>query len=158
MIATNRQLDYARCKTKYRWRSVDIQFPEWGRERVTLVFGVKGGHYLVLDVCKQSPVRLPRSNTKNCWHSVDGHFQDGAGSMSLCWLGCQPIHRLWMAATNRHLGYTRCTAKNQWSSLDANFQNEAVTMCYTLLPRKAASTLVMDSSNQVTFQLRYLQD
>jgi len=35
-----------------------------------------------LNVCKQSPYRLPRSNTNNCWHSIDTHFQDGTESVS----------------------------------------------------------------------------
>ena len=36
-----------------------------------------------MDVCKQSPVRLPRFNTKNHWHSIDDDFQDGAVSVTL---------------------------------------------------------------------------
>jgi len=63
-----------------------------------------------------------------------------------------------MAATERHLGYTKCTASNRWRSFDAHFQNGAVTMSYTVLPRKAAIKLVIDSSDQVTFTLPYLQD
>ena len=63
-----------------------------------------------------------------------------------------------MAATNRHLGYTGCTAKNRLCSIDTHFQNGAVTVSYTVLPRKAAIKLVIDSSDQVTFQLPYLQD
>jgi len=62
-----------------------------------------------------------------------------------------------MAATNRHLGYPRCTAKNRWRSIEAHFQNGAVIVCFNLLPRKAASILVMDSSDHVTIQLLYLQ-
>jgi len=74
------------------------------------------------------------------------------------WLGRQPIPRLWMAATNHHLGYPRCTAKHCGHYVDAHYQNWAVTMSVTLLPRKAASTLVMDRSDQVTFQWLYFQD
>jgi len=74
------------------------------------------------------------------------------------WFGRQPILSLWMATTNWHLGYPRCTAKNRWCSLEAHFQNGAVIVSLTLLPRKAASRLVMDSSNHLTIQLPYLQD
>jgi len=70
----------------------------------------------------------------------------------------QRIHRLWMAATNRHLHYTRCTATNHRPSVDTYFQSGAVTVSFTLLPEKPASMLVMNSSHQVTLQLPYLQD
>jgi hypothetical protein len=73
-------------------------------------------------------------------------------------LGRCPIPWLWMVATDRRLAYPRCRAKNLWLSVVAHFQNGAVTVSYTLLPKKAASSLVMDSSDPVTFQLPYLQD
>jgi len=62
-----------------------------------------------------------------------------------------------MAATNRHLGYTQCTANNRWGSIDAHVQNEAVTVSYSALLRKGAVTRVMNSSDQVSFQLPYLE-
>jgi len=74
------------------------------------------------------------------------------------YLGRQSMPCLWMAETNCHLGYQRCTAKHCWHFLDAHFHNGAVTLSFFDLPRKAASKLVMDSSDQVTFQLPYLQD
>jgi len=63
-----------------------------------------------------------------------------------------------MAVTNRHLGYTRCTAKNRSRSVDAHVQNGVVTVLYAVLPRKAVITSGMDSSDQVSFQLPYLED
>jgi len=85
-------------------------------------------------------------------------FWMGQGAWGYCfWLGRQPIPGLWMAATNRHLCYRICTAKNHWRSVDFHFHN-AVTVWFTFLPRKAASMLVMDSTDHVTIQLPYLQD
>jgi len=63
-----------------------------------------------------------------------------------------------MAATIYPLGYPRYTAKNRWPSIDGHFQNEAVTVLLTYVPRKDASTMAMDSTDQVTFQLPCLQD
>jgi hypothetical protein len=74
------------------------------------------------------------------------------------WFGRPPILCLWMAATNRHLGCPRCTAKLLWRSVEAHFQNGAEIVLFTLLPRKAACILIMDSSDYVTIQLPYLQD
>ena len=48
------------------------------------------------------------------------------------WFGRQPILRLWMAATNRHLGYPRCTAKNHWRCVEAHYQKGAVNVSFTL--------------------------
>jgi hypothetical protein len=41
---------------------------------------------------------------------------------------------------------------------DTHFQDGAVTMLFSVLPKKAASMLVMDSSDQVTFLLQDIQD
>jgi hypothetical protein len=73
------------------------------------------------------------------------------------WFGRQPKLRLWIAATNRHLGYPRCTANNAWRFVEVHYQNVAVNVCFTLLPKMAASTLVMDSSYHVHIQLPSLQ-
>ena len=50
------------------------------------------------------------------------------------WLGRHPLPHLWMAATNRHLGYPRCTAKNCWHFIEAHFQNRALIVSFTPLP------------------------
>ena len=101
----------------------------------------------------------PRCKTKNHWCSVDAHFQDRAGSVSLLFfLWRQPIPHSWMVATNRHFGYPRCKAKNYSRSIDAHFQNGAVTLSISVLPINAANMLVMNNSDQITFQWLYLQD
>jgi len=94
--------------------------------------------------------------TKNCWCSIDAHFQDGAGSLIV-------LFSIWKAANTSFMNgcnqsAPRCTAKNRWRSVEAHFQNGAVIVCFTLLPRKAASMLIIDSSDLVTIQLPYLQD
>jgi len=63
-----------------------------------------------------------------------------------------------MAATNHQLGYPRCIAKNHLRSVNTQFQNGAVTVWSTVLPRKAGSMLVVDSTNHMMIQLPSLQD
>jgi hypothetical protein len=46
--------------------------------------------------------------------------------------------------------------KNGWRSVHTHFKNVAVTVSISLLPIKAAHTLVMDNSEQIGFQLTYL--
>jgi hypothetical protein len=41
--------------------------------------------------------------------------------------------------------------------MDADFQNGAVTVLFIILPKKVASTLVMESRGQVTVELPYIQ-
>jgi hypothetical protein len=48
-----------------------------------LVLALKVATISFLDVCKQSPVRLPRFNTINCCPSVNRHFQNGKWSVSV---------------------------------------------------------------------------
>ena len=45
-----------------------------------------------------------------------------------------------------------------WDEVDGQFQNGVVTVSLSLLPIMAANTLVMDNSEQITYQLPYLQD
>jgi len=48
--------------------------------------------------------------------------------------------------------------KSKADTVDAYSQNGAVTEPSTILPIKAANTVVMKSSNQIAFQLLYFQD
>jgi len=52
---------------------------------------------------------------------------------------------------------TEVTQDAQPKIVDAHFQNGAVTIWVTLLPRRAANMLAMDSPDHVTIQLPYLQ-
>jgi len=67
-----------------------------------------------------------------------------------------PICWLWIPASKWHPnGYTY-KIKNRWHYVDVHFQNVAVTVSVSVLPIKAAHTLVMDNSEQIGFQLNYL--
>jgi len=48
-----------------------------------LFLPLKAATTLFRDLCNLSPVGLPRCNTQNHYRSVDAHFQNGAGSVSL---------------------------------------------------------------------------
>jgi len=67
-----------------------------------------------------------------------------------------PICWLWIPASKWHPNGLTFKIKNCWRSIDAHFQNMAVTLLISLLPTKAAHTLVMDNSKQIGFQLTYL--
>ena len=67
-----------------------------------------------------------------------------------------PICWLWIPASKWHPNGLTYKIKNCWRSVDAHFQNVAVTVSISLLPIKAAHTLVMDNSQQIGFQLTYL--
>jgi len=54
-----------------------------------------------MDVCNQSPSRLPRFNTKNDWCSVATHFQDRAGSILLLFLTLKPGNTTFMDVCNQ---------------------------------------------------------
>ena len=54
------QLDYPRCKTKNRWRSVDAHFQN-GAESVSLSLShIKAAYTSFMNVCIQLPLRLPK--------------------------------------------------------------------------------------------------
>ena len=60
---------------------------------------------------------------------------------------------------NREFGPVANTTQDAPPKIvDADFQNGALTVLFSVLPKKAASTLIMESSGQVTFQLQYIQD
>jgi len=84
-------------------------------------------------------------------------MRQGFGHNFFC-LSRQPIPHFWMGAPNRHVGYPRWKAKNCWHSVDSHFQNGALTMSRCLLPLNTANMLVIHNSDQITFQLPYLQD
>jgi len=70
-------------------------------------------------------------------------------------LSLQPIPHLWMAATNRHLGYPRCKAKIHWRPVGAHCQDRVVTVPCAIVPIKAANMLVIHSRDQITIQWSY---
>jgi len=141
---------------KLRWHSVSW----WGNVFVMRCLKWKPCHNIVYEILPHCDTQITQDPTPKIIDTpLTLNLRMGQRA---CWyyfhLGSQRRPQLCEAATNHHLAYTRCTAKYRWRSIDAHFQNGAGTMSYTLLPRKAASTLVMYSSHPVTFQLPYLQD
>ena len=101
----------------------------------------------------------PRSNTKNHWQSIDAHFQDGAGSVSVWLLTWQAANTSFMNGCNQSpLRLPKMHSQNCWRSVDAHFQNGAVIRSSTFLPRMAASMMLMDSRDHVALQVPYLLD
>jgi len=101
MFATNPQLGYTRCKTKNHWCSVNTHVQDGVGSMWLLWLPLKVATILFMDLCNQSPVRLPRWNTKNCWRFVDPHFQDGAGSLSLLFLPQKAANTSFMDVFNQ---------------------------------------------------------
>jgi len=140
----------------FRWRL----FSQWGSDRIIYSFAREGYRYIGYGLQRPRYFPIPAVTRLQI---IDAPlmliFRMGQGACCCyIWPNRQPLPRLWMAVTNRHLGYPSCTAKNSWCSVDAHFHNGAVTVLFTLLPRKAASRMVMGSTNQVTFQLLNLED
>ena len=76
------------------------------------------------------------------------HFLFCPSRLPVCWL--------WIPASKWHSNGLTYKIKNRWRSVDAHFQNVAFAVSISLLPIKAAHTLVMDNSEQIGFQLTYL--
>jgi hypothetical protein len=76
-----------------------------------------------------------------------------------------PRLRLWIGTTLLHLDYPSSSTNNPWNSNEVNFQDGTIPSLWMaatkrnfVLPTMAAITSVMNSSDQVTLQLPYLQD
>ena len=86
-------------------------------------------------------------------------FKMGQGVCCFClcpkWM---EVPHFRMSASSHHIDYPICKAKTHWHFIDVHFQNGAVTMALSLLALKATDMLFMHNSNQITFQLHYLQD
>jgi len=77
------------------------------------------------------------------------HFLFCPSRLPICWL--------WIPQSKWHPNGLTYKIKNRWRSIDAYFQNVAVTVSISLFPIKAAHILVMDKTEQIGFQLTYLQ-
>jgi len=135
-------------------------FSGWCTESVATVVAPKGGQYLLYG-CLQPIACCITQDARPKIIDTPLTLIFRMGQTVCCFCFChsrQPIPYVWMAATNRHFGYPRCTAKNRWRSVDAHFQNGVVTLPLAILSIKAANTLVLHNSNEITFQLLYLQD
>jgi len=95
---------------------------------------------------------------KNCWSSIDAHFQNVTGSMSPSFLPIKTAAIALMDVYNQSkLRLPKMQHKHSWLSIDSHSQYGAVTMLLALLPKKAANPYVMSNSNPITIQLPYLQ-
>jgi len=104
-------------------------------------------------------IDYPKCGTKNCWSSVDPHFHDGVRYLRCIVSDEKAAITLYMTiATKSKLDLPRYKSKNHWRSVDAHFQNGAVTAFLSLSPTKAANISVMQNSEQITFEIPYLQD
>jgi len=60
MAAIICQLDYPRCKTKNRWRSVDAHFQNGAGSVSLSLLHIKAAYTSFMNVCIQLPLRLPK--------------------------------------------------------------------------------------------------
>ena len=159
MFETNGQIDYTGCKTKNSWCSIKAHVQDEVGSVSQYFWTVNAATTTFMDLCNKLPVRLPRCNTKIVDARLTLIFRMWQGVCRYCFcVRTQPTLHLWMFTTNRHLGYPRWKAKNHWCSVDTHFQTGAVTMSLSLLPIKASNMSVIPNSDQITFQLPYLQD
>jgi len=94
------------------------------------------------------PTDYPRYMTKNCWHSVDAHFHNGAGSVSLSVFPIKAANTSFMTICNLLLPrLPKYMTKNRWRSIDAHFHDGAGSISLSLLPIKAANTSFITSCN-----------
>jgi len=91
--------------------------------------------------------------------SIDTHFQDGAGSVSLSVWPIMAANALIILATTRLLlKYLTYKTKHWWHSVDAEYQETAAMSKLGSLPIKAVSTFVIYHNNQVFVLLSDLED
>jgi len=92
MFATNCQLDYARCKTKHCWRSVDAHFQDGAQSQSLLFWPLKAANTSFMDVCNQSPLRLPKMQSQKLltlrWYSISEWGSDHV-TFSFAYKWCQ---------------------------------------------------------------------
>jgi hypothetical protein len=66
---------------------------------------VKGAHILFVDICDHVPLRLPKMHVQKSLHSIEAHFHDDGGSMSLAVLSIMAARTLTMYVNNRMILY-----------------------------------------------------
>jgi len=169
--AVAQPLDYTRCNTRNRWRSVDAHFQTGAVTMSPSHLQRTAAYMLIMGLCRSRAIgfhmmQLPKALTlcchsvdtllmlcwrsvdvllMRCWHSDDAHFEVQQYRHTRYCLYRLPILRLWINAIAQPLDYTRCNTQNRWRSVDAHFQCGAVTMSRSLLLRTAANTLIMDT-------------
>jgi len=104
-------------------------------------------HYAYLQTnCK---LDYPRCMTKYRWCSIDAHFQDGAGSMSLMFLALYTATTSFLDVCKQsRFRLPRSSTKNRWHSTNACFADGTGSVSVLFSTRKAANTLFMNGCNQ----------
>jgi hypothetical protein len=75
----------------------------------------------------------PKFKANSHWHSIDTHFQDWAGSMSVLFLPLKVASTLFMDVYNQsQLWLHKIHGNHCCCSIDAHFQNGPVTMSHCL--------------------------
>jgi len=160
------------------WRSVDTHFEVQWYQHIRYCLSRLPIHRLCINAVAQ-PLEYTRCNTQNRWRSVDAHCQSGAVTMSRSLL-------FRIAATTMIMDICRTTAlglyKMQypksltlcWHSVDALLMlywrsvDTLLTLCWrsfggvavsthTILPVKAANTLIIDKCRSTAFGLYKMQ-
>jgi len=148
------------CMSNNPWVSVDADFQDSAGSQKILILPLKAASTTFMGVCNQSPVRLLNMQDQRLfihhWHSFTG------------W-GWKPVHIIWASDGSQYLfdGYfqpivdyiTQDAMLNIVDELLPGINRMGHWPCHWLfLPLTAANTLVMHNSNQITFQLSYLED
>jgi len=129
--------------------SFDILYVGRSRRSIDLLCSRISTRYLGYQLC----------NTKICWHSIDAHFQNPAGSVSLVFLPLKAANIASMDVCNQV--ELRIPKMQNWKLLTLRWRSFselgsdrlAVSLAYT-----AANMSVMHNSDQIMIQLPYLQD
>jgi len=147
-------------ETKNRWRSGDTHSQHRAATVWLSLSPIKAADMLIMDNSKQIASQTTYLQRPKI---VDAPL---TLIFSLGLLTCQfllclkrlAIRRLWITVSISPPKPLTYKTKYCWRSVDSHFQHGAVTVSLSLLPIKAAYTLVMDNSEQIASQLTHLQD
>jgi len=153
MLMIKRHLNYWRCKTKNRWRSVDAHFQDGAGSLLHSLFHIKVGITLFMTVWNQSPHRLPTMQNQKLLMLHWGSFSRWGREhvrFSFSYKGGQYfIYDCLEPITTQITKDAR--PKNCCCTVDAHYQDGVESVLLLLLPIKAANTLVMYNHNQINF-------
>jgi len=97
--------------------------------------------------------------TKDCWRSIDAHFQNGEVTELLSVLPIKTANTFVLNGGDQiNTKFPYLQTKNCWRSIDAHFQNGAVTVLLSVFPIQTANWFGLHGSDQLNIQLPYLQD
>ena len=165
------RLDFTWCNSQNRWHSVDnlltlcgcsVDNPLtlcwrsfWGVAVSThTTLPIKAANTSIMNKCRITALGLYQMQHPKLLTLCRRSFSDWGWdhvTFSFAHQGCQYVDYGYQLANGIPMDLlTRST------TVDTHFQNVAVTVSISLLPIKAAHTLIMDNSEQIGFQLTYL--